>query len=254
MELNENPGDAISKLTLERYHCGELDDAASAALEARMTPQDREHLAELEALRGTMPGLDVAALSQRAPPAMVAEPPSFPRPANGISRLWLAPLLLLAAALLAFVLVPQSPPDHEPGDILFRGGELQMFALGPRGLEAWDGRPMGEGDVVGFRVSATDHEGVVLLSVDGEGRASVLWPEGDANEEPLRGSGMVPLPGTLTLDDAPGPEVFVAVYDTPADSAQRRALHVFEEEGVAGLERWAEGEKLVDVIVMPRVR
>ncbi len=259
--MNTNEGQMPSRLELDRYHTGELSPDEREALEARIGEREQAHLDAVEEARSQVRPFDAAALRARAgaPTSVVEEPPALPSPANRPAWMWAAPLLLAAAAVLLF-LVPRpqgsgsvAPSDPAAPDIRFRGGEVQLFVADRGRLVAWAGEPLGDGDVVGFRVNATDHDHVVLLSVDGEGHTTVLWPEGDALFEPLRGSGQVPLPGTLTLDDAPGPETFLAVYDTPAPDALARARVVHEREGHDGLLRWAEAESLVDAVQVDRL-
>ncbi len=258
MKLPINEGQHPSRLELDRYHTGELDPAEAEALAARLGERERAHLADVESARGQVRLFDPAALRARARGSAAQAAPSTPTPANR-PWMWVAPLLLAAAVLLA-VLVPlggegtgtTAPTDPDVPDIRFRGGDVQLFVADRGHLAPWGGEALFEGDVIGLRVDATDHDHVVVVSVDGEGRASVLWPEGDALYEPLRGEGQVPLPGTLTLDDAPGPETFLAIYDTPAPDALARARHVHRQEGAEGLLRWAKAESLVDAVQVER--
>jgi len=258
MNLPINEGQHPSRLELDRYHTGELEAAEAEALEAQLGEREQAHLAEVESARQQVRPFDAAALRARARGSAAQPAPSTPAPANR-PWMWVAPLLLAAAVLLA-VLVPRggagtgttAPSDPDVPDIRFRGGDVQLFVADGGHLVPWDGEALFEGDVIGFRVDATNHDHVVVVSVDGEGHASVLWPEGDALYEPLRGDGQVPLPGTLTLDDAPGPETFVAVYDTPAPDALARARHVHRQEGAQGLLRWADAEALVDAVQVER--
>jgi len=258
MNLPVNEGQHPSRLELDRLHTGELTDAEAEALRARVGDREQAHLDAVEAARGQVRPFDAAAIRARASSSVEA-PPATPEPANRPIWIWVAPVLLAAAVLVAF-LMPRpegtgvhAPQDPSAPDIRFRGGDVQLFIADRGTLIPWEGEALGEGDVVGFRVDATDHDQVVLLSIDGEGHVSVLWPEGDALYEPLRGEGQVPLPGTLTLDDAPGPETFLAVYDTPAPDAVARARHVHAREGGEGLLRWADAEDLVDAVQVERL-
>jgi hypothetical protein len=260
MNLPINEGQRPSRLELDRYHTGELTPSEAEALEGRLGDPEHAHLAEVASAKQHVRPFDAAALRARAMAGgtSLQAAPATPAPANRPSWLWVAPLLLAAAVLLA-VLVPWgegtgtvAPSDPAIPDIRFRGGDVQLFVADRGALAPWDGEALGEGEVVGFRVDATGHDHVVIVSIDGEGHATVLWPEGDALFEPLRGEGQVPLPGTLTLDDAVGPETFLAIYDTPAPDALARARHVHRQEGAEGLLRWAEAEALVDAVQVER--
>ena len=248
MTIEPNEGDRPSLLQLGRWHTGESPDAAAAL--AAVSPSARATLTEMEAARAKIRPFDASSLRARAARVDVAPAPT-PRAAN---RPWLAVVALLAAVVVATLLIPRPSPTEElpEAGVRFRGGGVQVYTLDGRALAPWDGEAVRPGDVLGFKVDGTDRRGVVLLSVDGAGQVSVLWPEGDAPAEPLRGDGLVALPGTLTLDDAPGPEVFVAVYDQGRDDAVQRAQQVFASEGANGLLRWAESERSVDAVLVPR--
>ncbi len=123
------------------------------------------------------------------------------------------------------------------------GGELVPYVAGT---------PVGEGDVLGFRVRPGGHGTVVVLSVDGYGVVSPFFPDRGDEGVPLAGEAVVALNGTVTLDNAPGPEVFVAVFDRAVQEAVRAARDAFSEGGHAGLVTWAEEAPHADAVEVTR--
>lgn len=253
--LEPNPGNRPSRLRLDRLATGELPPGEVEALSAGLSPGDRAHLEAAEAARTGLPAFDPAAIRARAArlPAdpVPAAPPAAPRPANTPFAFLAALAALAAAALLAFQ-VGRGPSDPGPGDVRFKGGDalevVELVGATPRGYVA--GTPVGQGTVLGFRVNATGHTGVVLLSVDGRGEATVFWPASGEAPEPLSGDGLLPLDGSVVLDDAPGPEIFVAVYDRPVPDALqlvRGAWATGGPEGVLGTAASAPGVHAVEV-------
>jgi hypothetical protein len=255
-----NDGTRPSKLELDRYATGELYASEAVALEARLDDRARAHLDAVAAARSQVPAFDAAALRARAtalPASATGSPGPNPLPAND-NRSWLAGIgLLLAAALALFVVLqvwgPTGGPDA-PDTVRFRTGDaLSVHQLQGRRLFAYEaGTPIGEGDVLGFRVNATGRRGVVLLSVDGNGTVSVFFPAAGSEPEPLDGDGFVALDGTVTLDGAPGPEVFVAVFDKPVDQAKDEVQRAFQSGGHPGLVAWASGAEGVDAVEVTR--
>lgn len=250
MDLNVNEGSRPSKLDLGRYAAGELSAEEAAAVEANLDDEGQAWLEAIEEARGSLPRFDAAALRARAGGTEVAAQPA---PAN--NRAWYGVLALLAAALVAVVglgLRSQGSVAVDPGYVGVRGGGLEVRVWEEGALQPWSGRAVGEGDRLGFSVDGTGHEGVVLLSVDGSGQVSVYWPaQGDA-PEPLPRDGQVRLPGSLTLDGAPGPEVFLAVYDQTATEARDAAARTWQSGGPAALSEWAAQSPNVQAVVMER--
>lgn len=252
-----NDGARPSRFLLDRYATGELSEAERLDLEARLDDAARAYLAELDAARAALPPLDLEALRSRAARPLVAAP-EIPEPANRSLRLWFP---LLVAALIVVALAPRAlrtttipeDPVTEP-TIRVRGeGALLLFHLEGERLVAYDGRALGAGDAIGFQVRPGGYEGVVLLSLDAEGEASLLYPEVGAAPEPIDGDGRtVPLPGTIVLDDAPGPELFVAIFDQRVPEALAEAADRYGAGGAEAVREWAAEAAHVDVIAVER--
>lgn len=242
-----NEGERPSRFLLARYATGELSAEEAAALEARLDDEARAWLAELEATRSAVPAPDVAALRRRA-----GAPVEGAAPANN-TRWYGLVMLVLAAVVLAVVTIGRVTAPTGP-DIRFRTGDaLVVHRLDQGRLVPYEpGVAVGEGDVLGFKVGATGHRTVVLMSVDASGRVEVYWPESGTAGEPLRGDGLVPLPGSLTLDDARGPEVFVAVFDSDVAQARSDLEHTWQIGGVVGVLDWASAVADVDAVEVTR--
>ncbi|MFT4624312.1 MAG: hypothetical protein ACI8PZ_002971 [Myxococcota bacterium] len=236
-----NPGDRPSHLELDRLATGELSPTERAALEARLTRASHDHLAE--AREASAPPLDLAAVRARASTlhAAAAEPPAN-RP-----WAWLSALAVAAAALL--VLVPLALTPEPEWDGLRGGGGLDLFEVRGGSAVPYDGAPLAAGAALGLQVHRGGHDGVVVLSVDGAGEVSVYWPESGTAPRPL--SEPSARLGTVVLDDAPGPEVFFAVYDTSVPAARAAARAAWEQGGVVGLRAWAESGA-VERVEVPR--
>lgn len=255
-----NDGNRPSRLALARYATGELDGEALRDLEARLDPSARAHLDALDAVRAEMPPLDVAKVRKRAAAIAEGDPPSLvlPPPANDDrgfrSKRWFGLagglVAVAAAALATFAVVG---PSTQPS-VRFRGAEaLELYqVVGDEARPYTGGTALGENDVLGFSVVNAGHDGVVLLSVDGTGTVSVFYPtDGDA-PAPLPRSGKVPLPDTVILDGAPGPEVFVAVFDRPVSEARAELQRRFQSGGHEAVEAWADEAQGVVAVAVAR--
>jgi hypothetical protein len=239
--MTPNRGDRPSLLQLGRYATGELDTHELDP--AGLDDESQRTLAEMEALRASMPPLDLAALRQRAATL----------PANNTRhfRAWM-PLLALAAALLLALLVVW--PREDAPDVRYRPGDtLNVYHLGPQGgVPYQQGTPLGENDMLGFEVAVGGHRGVVLLSVDGQGTVSVFYPKSGDSPEPLLGDGLVKLPGSVILDGAPGPEIFLALFDTSVTEARQQVRHTYQSGGHEALLDWAASAPGVDAVAVTR--
>lgn len=257
-----NQGTRPSQLDLARLYTGELQGAEKQQVEAYLLrqPEAAELLDEIEAARDHVPPFDARDIRRRA--GTLTEAPAAQEPANKPFNLaWFAlPLGLLAASAAALVLVPglfpPGIPDAPRGDHVGIKGpsDMQLFALHDGALRPYEGEALGEGDVVGFRVHPGLYGGgVVVLSIDGEGTPSVFYPTSGPFAHPIAAdTGITPLPGTVVLDDAPGPEVFVGVFGKDVEEAYAWAWAAYEGGGHDGLVRWAEDTPWADAVTVTR--
>lgn len=261
---NPNDGSRPSRLLLARYHTGELEPDEAAALEAQLPahPEARAYLAELDAARLAVPKLDLAALKRSVTPEEAPAPPPIPVPANRPRWAVLGALAAVAVAALVALPLLQAPsgdptlpvgPTPAPS-VLVRGERaLMVHHLQGDALRAYDGSPLAQGETIGLSVRPGGASGVVVISIDGDGQASVLYPAEGNEPEPLGGDGRsTPLPGTLILDDAPGPETLLAVFDRDVDDVLLEAADRYDEDGIEGLLDWAQADPDVDASVLQR--
>lgn len=160
--------------------------------------------AEVDASRP--PPLDIARLRELADRI---ESPSVPSPSGMLLfRRWI-PLALAAAAAVALIFV--SPQIDGPNRVK---GEAELDFMLLRDGQPTEGtaaQRVRAGDMIQFTYRGSSDQ-LVLVGVDGRGGVVAYYP--DAGEEPVR---VIPgerhvLDGSILLDDAPGPEVFVAYF------------------------------------------
>lgn len=245
-----NDGTRPSRLALDRYATGELEGEARSALEASMGERERRHLDAVEATRAQMPPIDLAAIRRRAEaPAPANDDRGFRALRRGYGLL--AAVAVAAAALVAVALGTDGTPGSGTGGVRIRGAEaIEIYQVVGDEVHPYGGETaLGESDVIGFRLTNPGHFvggphpghcGVVLLSVDGRGTVSVFYPAEGEEPELLPTDGTFNLPDTVILDGAPGPEIFVAVFDTPVSEATAELERRFEDGGARAVEAWAE--------------
>lgn len=87
-----------------------------------------------------------------------------------------------------------------------------------------DGDRLAAGDALRFVLSPTGLPYVLIASVDGAAQASVYYPfHGEASAE-VDNKNTVPVPGSIVLDQAPGPErIFVIHSERPISAETARA-------------------------------
>ncbi|MCK6502533.1 DUF4384 domain-containing protein [Myxococcota bacterium] len=205
IRLDLNQGDRPSRLDLERQLLGEADLGLADHLALH------RHARELEAARADLPPLD---LDRIRPPPSAARPPR---------RSWRPALLLiplLAAALALVAVLPEPGANRAKGRV-----DLDLYVQrGGQAVQVEEGEVLAQGDRVRFAVQADGHEEVVVLSVDGRGRVSLLYPERvEQPPVPVDPDQRGLLVDAVALDDAPGPELFVAVFG-PASTAEAVAM------------------------------
>jgi hypothetical protein len=128
----------------------------------------------------------------------------------------LVPALGLAVpVVLALVLAPRlvQPPA---GGVTMKGDGFRVAVARAGGagapeLAAGDA-VVHPGDGLRFSYEAGEDGYLLVLDLDGRGEASVLHPFGASAAAPLAANHREFLPGSVVLDDAPGPEFIVAVF------------------------------------------
>ena len=132
-------------------------------------------------------------------------------------RLWL-PGIGLAAAIAVVMLVLFVWPGKRVDDIAFKGAfSVQVVAQKKdEQIIVREGEKLSQGDALRFVVTSDSAGYIAVFSVDGKGRISPFYPEG----EPETGSELVrierpgkhELPGSVILDDWIGTEYLVVVF------------------------------------------
>lgn len=236
MRLRINGGSRPSRLQLGQHRSGETSVDVSH-------PESSRYLAELDDT--SLPRFDfddVVARSFRAG--------ADPKPAPAWRRaLWIAPFVAMAAALL---LVARPPENRLKGDV-----DLDFYVL--RDGQAFPGDPslpVRPGDRLQFTYRAGMADQMVVLGVDGTGNFTQFYPdEGDAPVAVIPGERHV-LEGSILLDDAPGPEVFVAFFGEdgaiPVADAREMAQTAWDAEGIDGLTALAEDEGNIALLVLEK--
>jgi hypothetical protein len=223
-----------SQLELARLVAGELppeearrvEEAALASPEARQRLEAlRAHVAEYEQVAPRQ----LAALRQR----LEAEGASSRVPFWRRPLVVLAPLAAAAAAVM-LVLVLRAPPPGPEDAVRFKGA-LAVRVVARRGesqLVVQVGSELAAGDVLRFVVTVPAPGYLTVFSVDGRGELSPFYPETDPAKDarPLRleRAGQHELPGSVTLDDAPGPERLFVVFSP--EPFERAPLHARARE------------------------
>jgi len=253
MMTNINEGNRPSRLTLDRYATDELSTDERKSIDAFLAENAtaRAHLDAIEAARSEVRAFDAAAIRARAA-LLKDEVPAMPEPANRPAWQWIAPVLMIAALLLVGLLTTLQPEPPEYTNI--RSTEdFKVYQLQDQQLHPYEGgTALGDGDILGFKVTTAGHKTVVVLSVDGNGAVSVFYPESGSEPLPLTESGVMALPGSVILDNAPGPEIFFAVFDSPIAQARDDATGAWQSGGMEGLIDWIENDADVAGVAVER--
>jgi hypothetical protein len=201
--------------TLEALSAGEDVPAADRA-HADACPACA---AQLDALRAAADAFVRARPADRFLRQLAAREAAAARPA-GLRRLF--PALAVAVPLAAAIALLPRLVDA-PNGVALKGDGFRVAVARAAGgapeLAAADAvvRP---GDALRFSYEADRDGHLLVLDLDGRGDASVLHPFGAAASAPLAAGDRGFLPGSVVLDDAPGPEVLVAVFSPrPVDAA-----------------------------------
>ncbi len=258
-----NDGSRPSLLELGRRASGEVDGVVDPVTQAAF-----------EEARGAVKPLDMVVLRARAvriaeeearSPVVAAE--AAPGWTERLRSWWfMGALLPVLAAALVFVRPPSLDPAGDTGVrdkgraelptgpaqtapvhldyLLLQGDEVLTVGDAPLALP---------GDRIQFRYEAGGLDRLVLLSIDGSGTLSVFWPEQGDRPEAVQPKGEQLLEGSVILDDAPGPEAFVAVFGT-ADvrAAEQLAQDAWVRGGLDGLQGLADDLDHVDLVVVER--
>lgn len=236
MKYPINDGSRPSRLDLARHASGEQLLPPEKA--------DPQRLSLLEAERARTPEFDWTILQAAA--HRVEEPPR-PAPRNAAFRWWWMPVFAVLSLLLVWKI-----PVHE--NRLKGETSLGFYVL--RTGQVYPGDPAVSyhaGDRIQFTYHAGTSSRMVLLSVDGAGQLTTFYPSsGDTPVDVIPGETHV-LDGSIRLDDAPGPEVFLAFFDVDSvKEAEEAALQAWTNNGTAGLQALAQEDPEIAVLTLER--
>jgi hypothetical protein len=135
-----------------------------------------------------------------------------------------------AAAVLVVVNLPAPPSVVEQRPEISFKGKLAVQVVAKRGDRQFmvkGGESLAENDALRFRITTAFPGYMSVLSVDGRGTVSAFYPDSapSITPDPLRIArpGRQELPGSIVLDDAPGPEHLIVVFSK--ERFNRREVH-----------------------------
>jgi hypothetical protein len=136
---------------------------------------------------------------------------------------------------------PALPAPPTASEFTLKGGPaLEVVARrGERMFAVVQGARLKAGDALRFVVEPAALPYLLIGSIDGSGQASVYYPyRGGASGRPGVGP-RVELPGSIVLDDSPGPERLFALFSAqPLDAATvTQALRHLGAQGPAAIRR-----------------
>lgn len=178
-------------------------------------------------------------------------------PRRRLRWLWIAAPALAAAIVLLVVL--RSPagigtsPASIPDDLRIKG-DTALQVIAHRDGRTWsiaEDNRVAAGDALRFVVAPGGATHVLVVSVDGAGAATIYVPYGGAESAPLAPGPRVELPGSIVLDDAPGPERIVALFSrAPLPAAGvRTALERLGAQGASSIPGLPPGVEQASVLL-----
>ncbi len=191
----------------------ELGRRLTGELPADDSPELAAYAREIEAARAAMPAFDFAILRAKAERLDERAPAAPPRTRSRWAQLLMGLTPALVAALALLSLRVPSEGVRAKG-----GADLDFFVL-----------------------------------QDGGGAVSLYYPERGDEPVAIDPYGRRVLEGSIVLDDAPGPEVFIAVFgaDSAGDVLDELEA-IYGEEGWRGLLAWAREDAGVDALLVEK--
>jgi hypothetical protein len=218
----------VSTLALRRHALGAVGVEERARIHEHLSSCER--CQALRVIQGDAQARFTAHVLPRQLPALETSRP--------LLRGWLLMPALAAAAAVALIAVRGPGLGPAQPDLLSKGS-LQLGAYASRGgkvVPVSPGATLSPGDRVRFVVDGLAPSRPVqalVVSVDGRGAVSVYFPFGGSASAPLQGRDRVALPGSVVLDDAPGPERVFALFSSEPFTveAARPALDALARAG-----------------------
>lgn len=179
-------------------------------------PGAAAHLGECSPCRGYVELLraEREAFLRQRPQEMFLRQVATKTPQPGRRRRWVPALAFGLPALALAVGISVALVGTPPG-IRGKGGALTVVVQRPGESGA---RPVAQdarldrGDALRFSFAAPRDGYLMILDLDGSGKATVFHPYGGARSSRIRAGAADFLPNSVILDAAPGPEWIVAVF------------------------------------------
>lgn len=241
----------VRRVELVRFEAGELGDNERARIQG--------HVAGCAHCQGILSGM-ATARSALSPAQVSAESVAIlerldaPRPSRLLA--WLrpqivAPVLAGLVAVIAIVPLALDQLEEHP-HIRTKGAAepaLEMWVRTPEGARPGEnGEILGEGDQIQFRYRASGRQYLWVVSVDGKGVTTPLYPDVKGTSLKVAPEGTHVLEGSVILDDAKGPErIFAFFSDTPLSYEElERRLKAALPEGsdLRGIQEIDLGDKV----------
>lgn len=130
-------------------------------------------------------------------------------------------VLVFAVALAPSVLQRISGSDREPQYSVKGGPAFRVFAKRQgRVFAVKDGSSLAPGDEIRFTVAPAGAAYLMIASIDGAGNATLYVPYSGSESVRLDPAKRAELPGSITLDAAPGPERVFALFSSKPLSSE----------------------------------
>jgi hypothetical protein len=223
--MTPEPSQHVSAIDLDLHQMGDLDPERSRALLSHLSQCEpcRARQQELASAYGEFS----AEVFPRTAPKLRSRPVRAVVPLHRRPLTW-APALAAAAAILLVVKTGMFSGVTERAD-----GEIGVKGTATLSLSARrDGQPFAvdgktaelrAGDELRFVVTSADpaHQYLLIVSVDGAGKANVYYPFDGKQSAKLAEEGRFEVPGSIVLDETPGPERVFAVFSPePIEASQ----------------------------------
>ena len=203
------PDGCLSNLALDQLVIGELEPARREGA--------RSHVAGCDRCRARVDALEAerARFADEAPPRRRAAPIGKLRPAIAVG------VGLLAAAAAVVVLVGRREPGVPPGTTRAKGSlRLEVYVKQGDHVLPARGAVLRPGDAIRFAYAGVDAGYLAVLGRDGGGAVSLYYPAADRAAPAAPAEEEQVLPGSIVLDDSPGPETIYLVHcDAPVPVA-----------------------------------
>jgi len=207
----------VSRFVLEELHAGALDDpGGTLRAHVEACPRCRERLDALEPADARfLERFPTEAALRRRRPASAARS----------RRLWPAAAFGSALAAAAGVVLVLSQPARHPASPTapterVKGQSIMEIAVSRADSSfQYDAQPLRSGDVLVFSYSS-DRSFLLLLGLEGSGKARVLLPPDARASMPIARGARIRLQHGIELDDYPGPERLIALFSDDPLSAE----------------------------------